>query len=450
MRRFAKYLAIFLAIILVIFVIALIVASYLFDQKIDSAVRVINSKQNSFVLDYHQSSSSLFEKKGRANIKVKKTPLGEFILPLDVDTTFGLDKVNIHFANVPGEGSIDDITRALNLPNINFLGDINFYPWELKAEGKVKTNALTINLEDGNCIVGENLIKLSGRSLNSIEIETKSAGLKCRSFTKYNELDAYNVELLNPSIVLRPNLDLKKKQVSLEKFSIGFDSLNLDASTLYLIGFKPDDRVKDPTLRDSFKLDNFKLNLKIDDVDKRQRLLSDGKMSINFAFPHIKEGQEVPYYDLKDLVYDVEVRDFNLTKILTALKKHDDTLVPSILSAFTSPIVLKLNKFNFTHQGGKVDLNGFTKLTLDQDTLRPTSIDALLKAKAHHVFVDEFVNSQYQQGLDDYLKSGAIKRNGDSYETILSVHDKDVSLNDISINSSLEDDEEPRVIKDLK
>lgn len=155
MRRFAKYLAIFLAIILVIFVIALIVASYLFDQKIDSAVRVINSKQNSFVLDYHQSSSSLFEKKGRANIKVKKTPLGEFILPLDVDTTFGLDKVNIHFANVPGEGAIDDITRALNLPNINFLGDINFYPWELKAEGKVKTNALTINLEDGNCIVGE-------------------------------------------------------------------------------------------------------------------------------------------------------------------------------------------------------------------------------------------------------------------------------------------------------
>ena len=111
---------------------------------------------------------------------------------------------------------------------------------------------------------------------------------------------------------------------------------------------------------------------------------------------------------------------------------------------------LKLNKFNFTHQGGKVDLNGFTKLTLDKETLRPTSIDALLKAKAHHVFVDEFVNSQYQQGLDDYLKSGAIKRNGDSYETILSVHDKDVSLNDISINSSLEDDEEPRVIKDLK
>ena len=49
MRSFAKYLAIFLAIILVIFVIALIVASYLFDQKIDSAVRVINSKQNSFV-----------------------------------------------------------------------------------------------------------------------------------------------------------------------------------------------------------------------------------------------------------------------------------------------------------------------------------------------------------------------------------------------------------------
>ena len=173
-------------------------------------------------------------------------------------------------------------------------------------------------------------------------------------------------------------------------------------------------------------------------------------MSINFAFPHIKEGQEVPYYDLKDLVYDVEVRDFNLNQILTALKKHDDTLVPSILSAFTAPIVLKLNKFNFTHQGGKVDLNGFTKLTLDKETLRPTSIDALLKAKAHHVFVDEFVNSQYQQGLDDYLKSGAIKRNGDSYETILSVHDKDVSLNDISINSSLEDDEEPRVIKDLK
>ena len=41
MRRLAKYLAIFLAIILVIFVIALIVASYLFDQKIDSAVIVI-------------------------------------------------------------------------------------------------------------------------------------------------------------------------------------------------------------------------------------------------------------------------------------------------------------------------------------------------------------------------------------------------------------------------
>ncbi len=108
-------------------------------------------------------------------------------------------------------------------------------------------------------------------------------------------------------------------------FSVSFDELSADASTLYLIGFKPDDNVKDKTLRDSLSVKNFKVDVSFDNEDKNfQKVSSKGSMDAYFAFPRIREGQTVAFYDLSRLSYESSLDSINLMNLLKTIKHADD------------------------------------------------------------------------------------------------------------------------------
>ena len=65
--------------------------------------------------------------------------------------------------------------------------------------------------------------------------------------------------------------------------------------------------------------------------------------------------------------------------------------------------------------------------------------------------MDEWVDSQYKVGLEDYLKTGAISSDGSNYSTVLELNGNKITLNGVDINSDIKSEvsDEKSVKKDL-
>lgn len=266
MKRVFKYLAYLLIAVFVLLTVGMVAASYMFDKKIQDALSYVNKKQNHIQLKYVPVSSSILEKNGRLSVFVPKSKAGPVSAVFDVKTTFNFSSFDVKFVKVDNEGNLDAILADNGLPLIGITGAAAVSIFEMKAHGAVKTTAFNLPLIDGGCRVGENSVYLSARSTKKFNVGFASAGIKCKSDLIYSGREAYNLEFLNLKVKAQPVVVNKK--VSLDSISVSFDSLKGQASTIYMIGFKPTDEVKDPTLADSFDIENFNVNLSLSDKDR--------------------------------------------------------------------------------------------------------------------------------------------------------------------------------------
>lgn len=220
---------------------------------------------------------------------------------------------------------------------------------------------------------------------------------------------------------------------------------------MYLIGFKPDDNVKDKTLRDSLSVKNFKVDVSFDNEDKNfQKVSSKGSMDAYFAFPRIREGQTVAFYDLSRLSYESSLDSINLMNLLKTIKHADDPMQSLILN-LSKPVKVNVDNFSFIHNGKETKFQGQSSVSFNSVTKKPENVYLKLFAKSPVDFVDEWVDSQYKVGLEDYLKTGAISSDGSNYSTVLELNGNKITLNGVDINSDIKSDEsdEKSVKKDL-
>ena len=436
MKRLVKYLAVFSAVILILFSIALVIASNLYNSKIQSVIRKINSKQHYAVLNYSPLSSSILDKEGLLSVEVPASKYGKIKAVFKVNVDFSFSSVKATFSKMDHEGNIDSILASMKIPPLKLDGAIAFYPWQLKGSGAVKTSAFTLPVDGGECRFGENSFYVSGRSKTSLDVGFASAGIKCHAYEYYNHKPAYQVDFLDLKVTAKPVLDIENKNVSLDKVNVKFDTLMVDTSTIYMIGFSPEDKVRDPSLRDSFKLSAFNVDLSLSDKDyyNRRELSSDGSMTIEFAMPHEKDSKVLPYYDLSDLNYDVKIGNFNVEALIAAAK-HPEA-VNRIIAALSKPLNFNLKNLSFRHAGSNVSTSGRASVILDPNSGKPQNVDATISAKADRAFVDSLVSAQYEQGLFDLMQSGAINLSRGVYSTTLDIKGKDIRLNGVPYNAS--------------
>lgn len=431
MPKLAKYCSIFAAILLIIFAVGIFVASNMFDSKIYSVIKQINNRQNYVVFNYTPKTNSLLTKNGRLEVLIPNTPLGDIQSFFDVTVDLSFTSFKVNLKKLDHEGNLDRLISSMNLPIFKLQGAFAFYPWQLKLSGAFKTSSFSLPLEDGECRFGENSLFVSGRSQSSIKVEFASAGVKCLGFKKYNGKEAYNFSFLDFAVKALPQLDIKNKKLSLDSLSVNFNNLDFDASTIYLIGFEPEDKVKDNSLRDRFKVNNFSVNLAISDKDSHNRrtISSDGVLNINFALPYIKEGQIQPYYDLSNIKYNFSIDAIDIDNMLKALKSHDDNLIVKLVSSLSKPLNVELKNFSFEHENHEVLTDGLAKVILDGNSGKLKDIDAKLNAKADREFVDPLLFKQYEDSLLDLLENKSVVLSKGVYSTTLRLNGKEFTLN---------------------
>ncbi|SKA66840.1 hypothetical protein SAMN02745213_01874 [Succinivibrio dextrinosolvens DSM 3072] len=436
MKKLAKYLAVFSAVILIIFSAALVVASNLYNSKIQSVISKINSRQHYAVFTYEPLSSSILNKDGLLTVDVSAPKIGNIRTVFRINVDFSFSSIKATFSKVDHEGNIDEFLASMRIPTLKLEGAIAFYPWQLKGSGAVKTSAFTIPIEGGSCRFGENSFYASGRSKTSLDIGFASAGIKCQAYEMYNHKPAFILDLLDLKVTAKPLLDIENKNVSLDKVNVKLDTFLVDTSTIYMIGFGPNDKVRDPSLRDSFKLSSLNLDLSMSDKDYqgRREIASDGSMTIEFALPHEKDSKILPYYDLSDLNYDVTLGNFNIETLLAAARNPE--AVDKIIGAISKPLNFNLKNLSFKHAGSNVSTSGRASVILDPNSGKPQNVDATIHAKADRAFVDSLVSAQYEQGLFDLMQSGAVTLKHGVYSTTLAIKGKDISLNGVTYNAA--------------
>ncbi len=449
MRKPVKILVFILCFLLCILTVSVFAVGYIFDSKFDDALRIVNERQPYARMEYRPVSSSLLSKKGMINVSVPETPFGHIRATFSVDISFSVSSFTVRFHKENYEGNIDELLSSIGLPPVDMSGEVNFYPWKLKGDATLKTSGFDLNLEDGRCRIGDSTASVSGRSLNSINALISFSGIKCRGSEIYSGRESYSLFFQNLKTSAKPKFDLSEKKLSLDSFMIAFDELSADASTLYLIGFKPDDKVKDKTLRDSFSVKNFNVKVSFDNRKKGfQNINTKGSMDAYFAFPRIREGETVPFYDLSKLSFDTSLDSINLVNFIKTLK-HSGDPVQTLVMNLSEPVKVNLENFSFSHQGKETRFQGKGSFSFDSTDRKPKDLYLKLFAKSPIEFVDEWVDSQYKVGLENYLRTGAVSSDGSHYSTILELNGKKITLNGVDINSDLSSDDEKSVKKDL-
>lgn len=449
MRKPVKILVFILCFLLCILTVSVFAVGYIFDSKFDDALRLVNERQPYARMEYRPVSSSLLSKKGMINVSVPETPFGHIRATFSVDIRFSVSSFTVRFHKENYEGNIDELLSSIGLPPVDMSGEVNFYPWKLKGDAILKTSGFDLNLEDGRCRIGDSTASVSGRSLNSINALISFSGIKCRGSEIYSGRESYSLFFQNLKTSAKPKFDLSEKKLSLDSFMIAFDELSADASTLYLIGFKPDDNVKDKTLRDSFSVKNFNVKVSFDNRKKGfQNINTKGSMDAYFAFPRIREGETVPFYDLSKLSFDTSLDSINLVNFIKTLK-HSGDPVQTLVMNLSEPVKVNLENFSFSHQGKETRFQGKGSFSFDSTDRKPKDIYLKLFAKSPVEFVDEWVDSQYKVGLENYLRTGAVSSDGSHYSTVLELNGKKITLNGVDINSDLSSDDEKSVRKDL-
>lgn len=438
MKRAVRILLIIFTLILLLFTALLVAASYIFDSKIEEAIRLVNNRQHYVFLRYKPQSSTLLNKKGRLELTIadKNDPTK---VDFDVDISFFYSEVSADFKKINGSGNLDRKLSNAGLPIIDLKGRVAFYPMLAKLSMTAKSSAADILLNDGKCRLGENQIKAFAHSKNSLSVSLSSAGIKCKGSSVYDGRPSYEVNLLDFIIDLKPVIN-KDKSISLDDMSVSLASLDAQASTLYLIGFSPDEEVTDRTLRDGFSLKNLKVNLKESkDSNGLSKIDTKGQMDLKFAFPLVKKSIEQKPFDLSDLRYDLSIDSLDLRKLKKFASSGE---IETLFSALSSPFNIRVNSLSFIHREVASNLSGQSAVRLVGNSLKQSRISASYKLDVAKTLIEDLTQNQYKENLAQLSKAGAVDDKGDTYSTLLEFDGKELSLNSISLSDNLAADEE--------
>ena len=191
--------------------------------------------------------------------------------------------------------------------------------------------------------------------------------------------------------------------------TIAADELSADASTIYLISFSPDDKVRDPSLRDGFLFTKPVLGFGFEESRGGFGMLEASlNGSFAFGFPKVRESRMIPMWSFDSLKFKGSVSELNPQALLKASSKapsrdkegtENDAGKAALEAAFaavSSPLKLRLEDFSFSHEGSEVKLSGLAQAQLDRKALKPQSVRAEINAAASREFVRKLAEDGYE------------------------------------------------------
>ncbi|MDO5352547.1 MAG: hypothetical protein Q4E81_06940 [Succinatimonas sp.] len=432
---------------LIIFTLALVIgtagiyiAGNIFDSRFESAIAKINQKFPQIKLKASIDSETFTQRKGQIFFsldlpKNNKLALQTLDGACDYELNLGLFSATFDIKKAPHLGNFDSALAKLNLKAINYQGKAEASLFSLKAQGAFKLDAFNLPLADGLCQIGESSIYLRLLSPNSATTEFAFGGLACKSDLKYNQEDAY--KLILKGLALKSNPQLKNGSLSVDTVSLAIKELQAEASTLYLIGFSPEERVNDPSVREGFSFNDASLNIALDaaDVDKRQALAVDGFANLAFAFPVVRDNTRQELYKMDNLHFDINFNRANFVGLFKRLLKGK-TPIPEFLAYISENPIFKVNALGYTHKGENLKGNGEIRVKINSSKIDPESLYARFEGEAGKQIVAEFTQNDYANALNMQVARRAIDFDGEKYHTVIELKQGNLTLNGMPATSS--------------
>lgn len=424
LKKIVKGLLIVSAILLVLLVVAIVTISVLFDRYVDRAITKFNQKQSNLVVSYEPVQTSILNKSALIKIHVIPNDLKvSFESKLDFYPPF----IKLTFTKVNGSGNLDSKLASLNLPPINIDGNLKVNPFTLSVNGALNTSKFDYILEDGVCAIGNSAVTFKTHDLSKIKLALNLGDSKCLSSKMYGGHSAFNLLLQDFKVDTVANLKLGSKSFSLDEVTLSFKKFEGLVSTLYAIGFSPDDNVKDKSLADKVLVDNFKLNFKLLPQGKYQDLAFKGNFNLKFAMPYIKDNVTLDYFDLSKVNYDFTFSGINVTKALK-LAKQKDLDFEKLTEVFPKKLSAEVKNFSFSHDNKDASCNLTSSLLLKGQKFDLDSLKINANLKADTSLVNLYLSEQYSEALNKYLDLGMLKKVGNNYQANLKVINKQVYL----------------------
>lgn len=451
-----------LALCSILLVAQIKIATYLFDNKMESTLAKMERKIPGLKLSYENRESTFTSRKGRFYFDLplkegNKLGISHIHGAINTEVLFGPLRASLAFEPVLNSGNFNQVFANYHIEPVSFKGAFKATAITPKLEGTVKFDSFLLPISTGICKIGENAISILATSKEDVDIDFKSAGVVCEGVIRYNNVPNYRLELKDVAIKFLPRIINKKPHF--ESIIVNFNNFDFKFSTLYALGFAPDENVKDISLQEAISFTNVSTSVTLTQPDDEgmSQLFFDNSGNYGFAFPYIKNNQQQDYYKLEKFNLSGELDSISIPTLFEASKsilknadeKFDTNVVfKSLLAGFTDQILLKIKNFGYTHDGTSFDLNGQTTIEFDQNSKKPklSRFDSRYNVKADRLLLEQLLSSEYKKQFDYALKDGQVSFDGAQYSTVFELRGKDVFLNNRPLQ--LEDPQEDALLED--
>ena len=449
-RKLLIALGILVALVAILGIAQVVVAGYLFDKNIDKVIARLQRQVPALSLSYTPGNGSLTTRSGRLDWQLKLPPNNSLGLPYISGSTltqveFGLLKVNAGFNKVNGSGNLDELLAKLNLEPIGYRAALEGKLLPPRVHGAIKTTPFTLPLTHGSCVIGENSLYASGSGPDNLHAELNLSGFKCQGSELYAGKESYMLNLKALQLSVDPRLELASKRVYVDSLQVSIDEFMADLSTLFMLGFNPDEEVKDPTLRDNIVLTNFKSTLAFSDIDASGSGYLNFDTTGNYAwgFPAVKHGTAQDLYRLDNLHVSGKTGRLAVKDLFKALSKMNESDgFDHVLACFSPRQEFTLDDFSFDHQGQQVKVQGHSVAELDFAALKIKSMQADFNLAGGNAFVEGVAGEKYAPALALMVHEGYVTYADKQYRTHLTINNQEISLNERPLNLRSSEDED--------
>ena len=415
-----------------------------YDAKLDTAFNLIEKRVPGLTLSYKETASSLFSREG----------IVHWSLPLKKGNAFNLDElsgntslkvvfaplgVNGEFHAVKG-GTFDSLFKQSFISGFSYQGAFKVKALLPEVNFAVKTDNMALALEDGKCSIGQTAFSALVTSLDKADLEFNAAGFNCKSDKEYAGKRAYTIKLEGLSLKGSPTYI--NKTVSLRELSLGLADFNTEFSTLYAIGFSPDDHVRDPSLREYFSMQRVGATFGIENPDKDGfcEVTSDGSGNFAYAFPLIEYGERQELTEFNDFKYNFSLGKINLKELIKVLNVPENKILAQALKAIGDNVQFTLNNLSSSYKSDGFILSGTAGALIDKDRLKLKDLHAEFDVKSGKEFTDYLVQREHSDLISSSLDEGKITFEDPYYVTKFKLQNGEVTLNGVPFKA--EEDEE--------
>lgn len=440
--RFIKCLTITAVSLAVICVSGTVALGLVVDSKSSEILRKIQSRVPGLELKNESVDRGFFTNKGRLYVNYKGVNL-EWLskegiyFAIDYENYLGFLGLSGKFNLVKGFGNLhllyDSFVRELPQVQGNYSASV----FEGGASAKTSVDGFDLPLEDGKCKISPTKLDFSIDASLKAKLNAKLSKIECGSELLYHGQRAYSLDFQDLLLQVKPKLSGSK--LSDVEVKATAHKLSAEASTIYMIGFKPDEHVRDPSLRDAFLFEDPEINLKVEPTGKGNLSSISAKIGGNYSLgmPYVRDGVVQSMQSIHNLQAEAKLKSADLVALGKILSSGDLKALRNSRGVFSNNLEFDLEQLSFNKDGGSFSLKGKALTSYNQGKFENSK--AQFKGNAGKFMVDQFVANGYQNTLQNLVDKGYILQGASEYSVDLNYDHNQLYLN----GQALVDDSTP-------